>query len=174
MKRWIVPWLPLRSERHFRYLAGMSAMSRLAAMVLFPSLATGCVERILQVRTEPPRAFITVNAENAGSSGEDGILAHPFTFYGTVDVTARAPGHLSRRELVTLAPPWYEIFPLDFFAEVVVPWTIRDVHEVDLRLDAAPSQMDERLRETLRLEADELRKKLPPPSPAPSRAAGGS
>ena len=152
----------------------MGITFRLAAMVLFPSLVAGCVERILQVRTEPPRASITVNAADAGASGENGILEHPFTFYGTVDVTARAPGHVSRREFVTLAPPWYQIFPIDFFAEVVVPWTIRDVHEVDLRLDPSPARMDERLRETLRLEADELRKKLPPPRPAPSRAAGGS
>jgi len=151
----------------------MRIPSRLAAAVLVPFLGAGCVERILQVRTEPPRASITVNAENAGSTGDDGLLEHRFTYYGTVDVTARAAGHLSRRELVTLDPPWYQIFPIDFFAEVVVPWTIRDLHEVDLRLDPAP-EMDERLREKLRLQADELRKKLPPPTPSASRSAGGS
>ena len=152
----------------------MRIPSRLAAAVLVPLPVTGCVERILQVRTEPPRASITVNAENAGSTGDDGMLEHRFTYYGTVDVTARAPGHLSRRELVTLDPPWYQIFPIDFFAEVVVPWTIRDLHEVDLRLDPSPAEMDEGLREKLRLQADELRKKLPPPTPPPSRSAGGS
>jgi hypothetical protein len=145
---------------------------RLAPALVLLSATSGCVERILQVRTEPPRAAITVNAENAGASGEDGLLEHPFTFYGTVDVTARAPGHLSRRELVTLSPPWYQIFPIDFFAEVVVPWTIRDVHEVELRLDPSPARMDERLRESLRLEAEDLRKRLPPTEP--SRSSGGS
>jgi len=90
--------------------------SHVAVAILVSSLATGCVERILQVRTEPPRASVTVNAENAGASGENGILEHPFTYYGTVDVIARAPGHISRRELVTLSPPWYQIFPVDFFA----------------------------------------------------------
>src|SRR5688572_33165029 len=102
MRRWIVPWLPLHSERHFRYLAGMRIPSRLAAAVLVPFLGTGCVERIVQVRTVPPRASITVNAENAGSTGADGMLEHRFTYFGTVAVTARAPGHLSPREPVPL------------------------------------------------------------------------
>jgi hypothetical protein len=145
------------------------------SLALLPIAACmGCVERILQVRTEPARAAITVNGEDAGATGTDGVLEHPFTFYGTVDVTARASGHLSRRELVTLAPPWYQLFPVDFFAEIVVPWTIRDVHSVELRLDPSPARMDEGLRESLRREAEELRSKLPPPLPGRGAGAGGS
>jgi hypothetical protein len=148
-----------------------------AALVAATLALTGCVERILRVRTDPPRSAIYVNGDSVGATSDDGVLAHPFTYYGTVDVTARAPGHYSRREYIALEPPWYQIFPLDFVSEVLIPWNIEDVHELDLTLAPSPPEMDSALQKELRAKAEALRaanaaapaQAVPPPAaPAPA------
>jgi hypothetical protein len=136
-------------------------MSRTALVLLFSVSATGCVERILQVRTNAPLASVYVNGDPAGITGEDGNLDHRFIYYGTVDVTVRAPGHLSDRKLVEMNPPWYQLFPIDFVAELLVPATIRDVHQVDLHLARSPEALDESERRDLEKKAEDLKVKLP-------------
>jgi hypothetical protein len=127
--------------------------------------ASGCVERILQIRSDPPGAVAYVNGEKVGTTPCD----HPFTFYGTVDVTLRGPpepkrwGYLSHREMVTLSPPWYEVFPLDFFSELLLPWTLHDDHALEVRLASSPLEVDEGEGEDLKQEAEKLRQELGPP-----------
>lgn len=127
--------------------------------ILAAFLGTGCVERILQVRSDPPGARVYVNGEDAGETPCD----HPFTFYGTVDVVVRAPGTVSSRKLVSLSPPWYQIFPLDLVTDVIVPWTIRDVHEVRIELRSpAPEETGQESRRDLERKADAMRELLGP------------
>ena len=127
--------------------------------------ASGCVERILQVRSDPPGAVAYVGGEKAGTTPCD----HPFTFNGTVDVTLRGPseptrwGYLSHREMVTLSPPWYEIFPLDFFSELLLPWTVRDEHVLEVRLVPSPLEVDQAEGEDLKQKAEKMRQELGPP-----------
>lgn len=71
-----------------------------------------------------------VNGDHVGTTP----LAHPFTFYGTVGVVVRHNGYESAHVLEELETPWYEHFPLDFFAENVVPWKVRDLHHVEVEL----------------------------------------
>ena len=114
---------------------------------------TGCVERVLQVRSDPPGATVYVNGTEAGKTPLD----HPFTFYGTVEVALRREGALYHRELKELSCPWYDFFPIDFFSELLVPWTIRDVHLVEVRLSPSPRSLDEAERKNLRGKVEELR-----------------
>jgi hypothetical protein len=99
-----------------------------------------------------------VNGDEVGKTPCD----HPFSFYGTVDVTLRAPGHLSYRELKPLSPPWYEVFPIDFFTELVWPFNLRDIHQVEVLLVPSAPQMDESKQKELDQKAEELRSQLPP------------
>jgi hypothetical protein len=126
--------------------------------ILFVSTAslagtTGCVERVLQVRSDPPGATVYVNGTEAGKTPLD----HPFTFYGTVEVALRREGVLYHREFKELSCPWYDHFPVDFFTELLVPWTIRDVHLVEVRLSPSSRTFDETERKDLRQKAEELR-----------------
>jgi len=130
-------------------------LTALSAWALFQS--TGCVERLLQVRSTPSGANVYVNGDEVGKTPCD----HPFSFYGTVDITLRSPGHLSHRELNTLSPPWYELFPLDFFSDLILPFTLRDVHPVEVVLVPSPSQMDESQQKELDKKAEELSSQLP-------------
>jgi hypothetical protein len=136
-------------------------MLRAALLTLLAALSTGCVERLLQVKTNVPRASVYVNGDPAGITGEDGLLEHPFTYYGTVDVTVRAPGYLSDRKFVEMNPPWYQLFPIDFVAELLVPARIRDVHDVALHLAESPEAVDQAEKQNLEEKAAALKAKLP-------------
>jgi hypothetical protein len=137
--------------RRRRRTSGPALTACLAAAML-PALA-GCVERILEVRSDPPGAAVYLNGDEIGSTPLD----HPFTFYGTVDVALRAQGHFSYREIKELPTPWYELFPFDLFAELLWPGNIRDVHRVEARLVPSPGPPDEKARREEREKADALR-----------------
>ncbi|MEM7230994.1 MAG: PEGA domain-containing protein [Planctomycetota bacterium] len=94
----------------------------------------GCVERVLQVRTAPEGADVYLNGTKIGTTPLD----HDFAFYGTVSVLLRKDGYRSRHVVKELVVPWYETFPLDFFAENVVPITLRDEHAIDVSLEEIP------------------------------------
>ena len=52
----------------------------------------------------------------------------PFTYYGKYNFRIVKDGYETLDiENSASAPPWYELPGLDFFAENVIPWTIRDV-----------------------------------------------
>ena len=65
-------------------------------------------------------------------------LDHRFDFYGTFDITLRAVNHFSSRRLEPVKPPWYELFPIDFVSENVIPFKIKNRHPVRCILEAAP------------------------------------
>ncbi len=98
------------------------------SLVLLP----GCVERLLQIRSEPPGAAVFVNGERAGETPLD----YPFEHYGTFEITLRSKDHASLHVLEPVAPPWYQYIPIDFAAENLVPWQIRDHHKLRYRLDS--------------------------------------
>ena len=105
-------------------------------LALIPLAVTGCVERLIEVRSDPPGAAVTLNGTDIGATP----LEHSFTHYGTVEVILRREGCLSQRELVTLRPPWYEVFPFDIFSELLVPATLHDRHELDVKLVATSGE----------------------------------
>lgn len=141
--------------------------SCLLIMVLFvvQIVGAGCVERLLQVKSNPPGAAVYVNGALAGETPLD----HRFTFYGTVDVDLRAAGHLAHAELKPLPTPWYQFFPLDLVSELLVPWKIQDVHLLEVALVPAPEELDEGGRTELRTRAEEVRALLENPRPQNKR-----
>jgi len=126
------------------------------------ALSTGCVERLLQVRSDPAGAKVYVNGDEVGVTPLD----HKFTFYGTVDVALRAPGHYYHREFVSLDPPWYEVFPIDLVSELMLPWMVRDVHTVEVALVPAPPEMTDAERAALEEKAKAMRASMTPAQPS--------
>jgi hypothetical protein len=120
----------MRSPRRRKLaLAGAAALAALSA---------GCVERILLVRSDPPAAEVFVDGEELGETP----LEHRFGAYGTFEVVLRRSGFYSKRVACAVEPPWYEVFPLDFVSEILVPWPIRDLHEVDAVLEPLAAELD--------------------------------
>jgi hypothetical protein len=93
-------------------------------------LLAGCVERTLLIRSDPAGARVVVNGVDAG------LTPHRLRFqtYGVFDVMLSAEGCHRLRAPVPVEAPWYQQAPLDFFTEVLWPFTIHDDQEVLLVL----------------------------------------
>ena len=92
---------------------------------------TGCVERLLQVRSIPSPARVFINGKEVGTTPLD----YSFPAYGgAVRIVLRREGYQSERQVVPLPTPWYAYPVLDLFSEVLVPWTINDHRQLDFEL----------------------------------------
>ena len=92
---------------------------------------SGCVERKLLVRVDPPGAVVYLDGRFEGPTDAEGELEVPFDFYGTRTLVLRHPGHAPLETTVELSPPWWQLFPLDLFTDVLWPGTIEDTHQTE-------------------------------------------
>ena len=115
-------------------------------------LLGGCVERTLIIRSDPPGANLIVNGDPRGVAP----VEIPFETYGVFEVVASLPRHQRLHTAVPVKAPWYEQIPIDFFAENIWPFTVKDRHEVTLSLkptlpadDTGIDRREEQLRERM-------------------------
>jgi hypothetical protein len=94
------------------------------------ALATGCVQRRLIVRSDPPGALVYVDNYEVGRTP----VGVNFLYYGVRQVRLVLDGHETMTEYVWFRPPWYEVFPIEFVAENFVPVDIQDRRELSYRL----------------------------------------
>jgi hypothetical protein len=128
-----------------------TAAVRYALIGIVLLLCTGCVERRIYVRSEPPGADVYIDGEKVGvtrpENHEDGPFYVTFSYYGSREYTLRKPGYQTQSGTVQLVVPWYEYPPMDLFAEVLAPWIIVDKHEIKVKLEPAkPGDPDEVFR----------------------------
>jgi hypothetical protein len=96
----------------------------LAGVLAAPLLLTGCVERRFVIESTPPGAAVAVNDKPLpGLTPADGF----YVFHGAYDFTLVRDGYATLKVHQPIPPKWYEVPPLDFVSENLVPWTIRDV-----------------------------------------------
>lgn len=120
---------------------------------------SGCVERLLLVRSDPSGARVFVDAHDMGVTP----VEVPFEHYGTREVLLRKsgedsdePGHESVVQLVELKAPWYQWFPFDIFSELLWPGTIRDVHEVMIPMPPLDTEaLQEKLEQTMKEQTEQ-------------------
>lgn len=136
-----------------------------ALLALF--LAGGCVQRRLTIRSNPPGALVYIDKHEIGRTP----CSVEYIYYGTREVRLVKDGFETLTVLQWIPPPWYEIPPLDFFAETVVPNEIRDERTFTYQL--VPTRVvpinqllgrAENLRQHTRLERLTT---APPPPPRP-------
>jgi hypothetical protein len=122
----------------------MSRLKRLpgcATLLLFILASAGCVEREFYIRSEPPGALVFLDGAPRGTTP----LKVSFQHYGEREVELRLASHRVLREKIEISPPWYQIFPLDFFCEVLIPYDWVDVHEFEGRLEpVGPEDLEDR------------------------------
>lgn len=97
-------------------------MIRAAAALLALGGLTGCVERLIAVRSEPPGAAVFLDDERVGVTP----CELRYTWYGTRDVSLELKGYHGVRDRVRLLPPWWQIFPFDLVTDLLVPFTLTD------------------------------------------------
>ncbi len=152
---------------------------RLAA-VLAGLAAAGCVDRRFVIESNVPNAQVYIDNKSIGAAP-----AHaPFEYYGYYTIKIVHPGYETIEERVHVRAPWYAYPPLDFAAEVLWPFHIRDTRRYYFKLqEATPTRTDDILSaaEALRQRGMTLPqadrpaeprppkpRPIPPPAPVPT------
>lgn len=92
--------------------------------------ATGCVQRRMMIRSNPPGAVVYVDNYEIGTTP----IATNFIYYGTRQIRLVKDGYETLTVEQPVPPPWYQIPPLDFVTENMVPGEIRDRREFTYQL----------------------------------------
>jgi hypothetical protein len=115
------------------------------AMLALLALAPGCVYRRLTIRSNPPGAIVEVNGKRIGTSP----ASMDFTYYGTYDIKITHPGYETLTVKQPVAPPWYQIPPLDAVSDNLLPFQVTNRHDFTWNLTPLPPEAfdDNRLRD---------------------------
>jgi hypothetical protein len=92
------------------------------------ALATGCVQRVMHVRSDPPGATVLLNDREIGRTPFD----KEFLWYGNYDVVARADGYRTLTTNRELTAPWWQFVPFDLITDFL---PLRDDEQIDLTLE---------------------------------------
>lgn len=132
----------MRRPRRYRpYLALLLVAACLAT--------TGCVQRRLTVRSNPPGAMVYIDDYPIGPTP----VSTAYVYYGTRKIRLEKPGFEILTVMHEFPPPVYNYPVVDFFSENVIPWEIRDERVVDYQLQPQVIEPTQRYLER----ADELR-----------------
>lgn len=117
----------MSSSRH--PAARFSRSLAIIAVVLLAVLP-GCVRRRLMIRSQPPGAMVYVDNQPIGTTP----CATSFTYYGTREIRLVKPGYETLTINQPIPAPWYQIPPIDFASENLVPNEIQDFRTVSYNL----------------------------------------
>lgn len=106
--------------------------SLIACSLLVLLSFTGCVQRRLQIRSQPEGALVSVDRQPVGNTP----LSVPFTYYGTREIQLEKDGFKTIRVEENIKPPWYERFPVSFFSNHFAGREIRDERLFDFQMQA--------------------------------------
>jgi hypothetical protein len=123
---------------------------------------SGCVTRSITVKTKPSNALVYIDNKLIGESP----VTMPFTFYGTRKIMIEKKdedGVLTYERTIVfekIKAPVYQIFPLDFFSELLWPFELKDDQVLSYNLvELAPLSIKERQAKMLK-NAEELRQRV--------------
>ena len=131
---------------------GRGIAAALALVGLFAGAVTGCVERSMTVRSDPPGARVYLDDVERGESP----CTFPFDFYGHRKLILRKDGYEIARKTIDVKAPLHSVFPLDIFFDLMWPLTIEENHAYDVVLQPRTKTDPEKLI----FRARELREKL--------------
>ncbi len=126
---------------------------------------SGCVTRSITVKTEPSNALVYIDNELIGESP----VTMPFTFYGTRKIMIERKdedGALTHERTIAfekIKAPTYQIFPLDFFSELLWPFKIKDDQVFSYNLVELESLSIKERQAKMLNNADELRQRVDAP-----------
>ena len=105
----------------------------LIALAAGCALPTGCVQRRLTIRSNPPGAVVYVGNQEIGTTP----ISHDFIYYGSRDLTLVKDGYETLKVKAEIPTPWYDLPGIDFVSENLVPTEIRDHRVLDFQLQPA-------------------------------------
>jgi PEGA domain-containing protein len=115
--------------------------------------SVGCVRRTITIETTPTGGTVFLNDEEIGQTP----VSRDFTWYGDYDVVIRKDGHRTLGTNVEVFAPWYQIPPIDLFADVFWPGRIHDHRRFHFTLDdQSPTDADELIVRAVEMRARTL------------------
>lgn len=105
-----------------RHRQALSIQAILCFLAVGCLVQTGCVRRRLMVRSNPPGAMAYVDNQPIGKTP----CATDFVYYGTREIRLVKAGYETLTVNQPLPAPWYQIPPLDFVSENIIPRKIQD------------------------------------------------
>lgn len=112
---------------------GYKAAGLTLGAAIWAAAGVGCVRRTVTINTAPQGAVVTLNDQQVGTSP----VNVDFIWYGDYDVILRKEGYETLQTHYNVKAPWYQVPPVDFVSEVLVPWTITDRREMSFVLEEA-------------------------------------
>ncbi|HID23891.1 MAG TPA: PEGA domain-containing protein [Planctomycetaceae bacterium] len=97
----------------------------LATLLACGVLLTGCTHRRMTIRTDPPGAQVLVDGQPIGYTP----ASTDFTYYGTREITLIKPGYETLTVMQRVPPPWYQVPPLDFVTDNLLPFRVTNRHD---------------------------------------------
>ncbi len=132
--------------------------------------ATGCVERRFVIESVPPGAQVFRNGQPIGFTPVDDA----FVYYGKYQFTLVKDGCETLHVVQDVPAPWYQIPPIDFISENLVPFKIRDrrpfVYQLQPRRAVSSGEVLQRAQD-LRGQGQLIGEPRPAPPPAPTPPA---
>ncbi|MBX3442950.1 MAG: PEGA domain-containing protein [Planctomyces sp.] len=101
--------------------------------------ASGCVSRRMTIVSDPPGALVEVDGQRLGLTP----VSQDFTYYGTREVTLSMPGYQTLTVQQPTRPPWYQVFPLDFFSDNFAMTHLTDRHVFRYRMQRLGQEADD-------------------------------
>ena len=117
----------------YRIITSLARRSMMAGVVLGVVLLTaqsGCVQRRMTIRSNPPGAMVYVDDYELGPTP----VSTDFTYYGTRKIRIVKDGYETLTVMQPVPTPWYQVPPADFISENFVPGQIRDQRMFDYQL----------------------------------------
>jgi hypothetical protein len=91
-------------------------------------LLSGCVNRVMTVKTDPPGALVYMNDQEIGRTP----LSKEFLWYGNYDVVVRKDGYQTIKTSAAVPAPWWQWIPLDLVTDL---FPLRDEHVLKFALE---------------------------------------
>jgi hypothetical protein len=91
---------------------------------------TGCVERRMTIRSNPPGALVYIDDYEIGTTP----VSTDYIYYGTRKFRLVKEGYETLTVYQPMPSPWYEWLGIDFFSENVWPGKIRDERSYDFQM----------------------------------------
>ena len=137
-------------RKTFRQLPPRPTHLIVLAAIVFLFGSSGCVQRRMTIRSNPPGARVYVDDYEIG----DTPVSASFTYYGTRKIRLVKDGYETLTVMQKFPTPWYEIVPLDFISENFVLGKITNRLVLDYQLQP---KMEARI-DQLQARAEDLRR----------------
>ncbi len=119
--------MPVGQHWMWRIMGRLSLAALLSVSIV---AACGCVQRRMTIRSDPPGALVYIDDHEIGMTP----ISTPFTYYGKRKIRLVKDRYQTLTVTQNVPPPWYQVFPLDFICENLIPGEIRDHRTFDYQL----------------------------------------